>query len=70
MFQKIFGNVNGIDKQLLNENNKTYPAELALFAVSSSCRGKGIGKMLFSISTQLHEAGKAERILFVYRHKL
>ena len=44
---KIFGNVNGIDKQLLNENNKTYPAELALFAVSSSCRGKGIGKMLF-----------------------
>ena len=47
MFQKSFGNVNGIDKQLLNENNKTYPAELALFAVSSSCRGKGIGKMLF-----------------------
>ena len=63
---KIFGNVNGIDKQLLNENNKTYPAELALFAVSSSCREKGIGKMLF----QSHEAGKAERILFVYRHKL
>ena len=47
MFTKIFGNVNGIDKQLLNENNKNYPAELALFAVSSSCRGKGIGKMLF-----------------------
>ena len=44
---KIFGNVNGIDKQLLNENNKDYPAELALFAVSSSCRGKGIGKILF-----------------------
>ena len=44
---KIFCNVNGIDKQLLSENNKTYPAELALFAVSSSCRGKGIGKILF-----------------------
>lgn len=44
---KIFGNVNGIDKQLLNENNKIYPAELALFAVGSSCRGKGIGKILF-----------------------
>ena len=44
---KIFGSVNGRDKQLLNENNKIYPAELALFAVSSSCRGKGIGKMLF-----------------------
>ena len=26
-------------------------------------------KNAFSISTQLHEAGKAERILFVYRHK-
>ncbi len=44
---KIFGSVNGIDKQLLNENNKVYPAELVLFAVSSSCRGKGIGKLLF-----------------------
>lgn len=44
---KIFSSVSGIDKQLLNENNKKYLAELALFAVSSSCRGKGIGKMLF-----------------------
>lgn len=44
---RIFGSVNGIDKQLLNENNKIYPAELALFAVSSSCRGRGIGKLLF-----------------------
>lgn len=44
---KIFSNINGIDKQLLNENNKIYSAELVLFVVSSSCRGKGIGKMLF-----------------------
>lgn len=44
---KIFSNVSGIDQELLMENHKTYPAELALFAVSSSCRGKGIGKMLF-----------------------
>ena len=44
---KIFSNVRGIDKQLLNECNKTYPAELALFAISSECRGKGIGKILF-----------------------
>lgn len=44
---KIFSNINGIDKQLLNENNKIYSAELVLFIVSSSCRGKGIGKMLF-----------------------
>ena len=44
---KIFGNVNGIDKQLLTDAGKSYPAELALFAVDPSCRGKGIGKMLF-----------------------
>lgn len=44
---KIFKSVNGIDKKLLSDNIKTYPAELALFAVSSSCQGKGIGKMLF-----------------------
>ena len=30
---KIFGNVNGIDKQLLTDAGKSYPAELALFAV-------------------------------------
>lgn len=44
---KIFENVSGIDKQLLSQTHKSYPAELALFAVSSSCRGKGIGKKLF-----------------------
>ncbi len=44
---KIFESVDGIDQQLLSENNRTYPAELALFAISSACRGKGIGKMLF-----------------------
>ena len=61
---KIFGNVNGIDKQLLNENNKTYPAELALFAVSSSCRGKGIGKMLFqsALNYMKQEKLKALRV--------
>lgn len=49
---KIFGSVNGIDKQLLNEINKIYPAELSLFVVSSSCRGKGIGKMLFQAALE------------------
>ena len=42
-----FGNVNGIDQQLLQDCGRTYPAEIALFAVDSSCRGKGIGKVLF-----------------------
>ena len=48
MFQKIFGNVNGIDKQLMtNVNNKTYLAKLALFTINLLCRGKGIVEMLF-----------------------
>lgn len=44
---QIFGNVSGIDRQLLEECPHPYPAELALFAVSASCRGCGIGKKLF-----------------------
>lgn len=44
---KIFSSVSDIDKQLLKECHKTYPGELALFAIDSSCRGKGIGKLLF-----------------------
>ncbi len=44
---KIFETVNGVDRQLVKECGKSYPAELALFAVDSECRGKGIGKMLF-----------------------
>lgn len=49
---KIFGSVNGIDKQLLADVNKSYPAELSLFAVDSSCRGKGIGKQLFNAALE------------------
>lgn len=44
---KIFENVNSIDKELLKECHIEYPAELALFVVDSSCRGKGVGKQLF-----------------------
>lgn len=43
---KIFENVSGIDKLLLKQCGN-YPAELALFAVDSTYRGKGIGKQLF-----------------------
>ena len=32
---------------MLHESHKSYPAELALFAVSAEFRGKGIGKKLF-----------------------
>ena len=57
---KIFGNVHGIDQQLLDENNKKYPAELALFAVSSECRGKGIGKMLFQSALEYMKQEKLD----------
>lgn len=62
---KIFGNVNGIDKQLLQDCGKSYPAELALFAVDSSCRGKGIGNRLFEAAiTYMKEQKIAEFYLF------
>ncbi|MFR2590038.1 MAG: hypothetical protein ACLS9Y_06325 [Ruthenibacterium lactatiformans] len=38
---KIFENVTGIDRELLRESGKNYPAELALFVMSPSCRGQG-----------------------------
>lgn len=44
---KIFEHVEDIDKQLLKECGKEYPAELTLFAIDTSYRGKGIGKTLF-----------------------
>ena len=44
---KIFQGVNGVDKELLKRCKTPYPAELALFAVDASSRGKGIGKLLF-----------------------
>lgn len=44
---KIFHNVQGIDNELLSRCHKDYQGELAFFAISRKCRGKGIGKQLF-----------------------
>lgn len=44
---KLFHSVSGIDKQLLKNCGKSYPAELSVFFISPSCKGKGIGKLLF-----------------------
>lgn len=44
---KIFGGINGIDKELLNLCPTNYQGELAFFAIRQNCRGKGIGKALF-----------------------
>lgn len=62
---KIFESVNGIDKQLLADVNKLYSAELALFAVDTSCRGKGVGKILFNAALEyLKEQNLKEFYLF------
>lgn len=62
---EIFKSVSGIDKKLLNDCRKSYPAELALFAVKSSCQGKGIGKILFhSALDYIKQQGLDEFYLF------
>lgn len=57
---KIFENVDRIDKELLKECKLKYPAELALFAVDSSCRGKGIGKQLFQSAIEYMKEQKLD----------
>lgn len=44
---KIFRCVDSIDKELLRRCSTRYQGELAFFAISKNCRGKGIGKALF-----------------------
>ena len=58
---KIFENVSGIDKELLQECGIKYPAELALFAVDDSCRGKGIGEQLFQSALEYINQEKLDK---------
>lgn len=44
---KIFSGIQGIDKELLFSCKENYKGELAFFAISEKCRGKGLGKKLF-----------------------
>lgn len=44
---KIFAAVQGIDKALPSACKEKYKGELAFFAISEKCRGKGLGKKLF-----------------------
>lgn len=44
---KIFRGVEKIDKELLSACGKEYQGELAFFAISETCRGKGLGRKLF-----------------------
>ncbi|MEE0810003.1 GNAT family N-acetyltransferase [Blautia sp.] len=42
-----------------------YPAELALFAVDSSCRGKGIGKQLFQSAIDYMKQEQLDKFLYL-----
>ena len=58
---RIFGSVHGIDQELLKECGGTYPAELALFAVSDSCRGMGVGTRLFQAAMEYLSGEKVKK---------
>lgn len=58
---KIFENVDQIDRKLLKECNTDYPAELALFAVDSSYRSKGVGKQLFQEALSYMSSQKLDK---------
>lgn len=59
---KIFANVSEVDKRLLRETNRAYQGELAFFAVSSSARGKGVGKELFRLLLKYMKGQRIENI--------
>lgn len=46
---KIFADVQGIDKELLSACKEKYKGELAFFAISEKCCGKGLGKNYFKL---------------------
>lgn len=52
---KIFGNISGIDRELLEKCPEKYKGEVAFFAVDPAYRGKGLGKSLFHSLLQYME---------------
>lgn len=62
---KMFGKIQGIDKQLLSECGKEYEGELAFFAINKKCRGKGLGRRLFqSVADYMKSQNISEFYLF------
>ena len=55
---KIFDCVQGIDKELILRCKKEYQGELAFFAISEKCRGKGLGRKLFQTVVDYMNAQK------------
>ena len=62
---KIFECIQGIDKELLSACKKDYKGELAFFAISEKCRGKGLGRKLFgSVVAYMRSQDISEFYLF------
>lgn len=62
---KIFDCVQGIDEELISRCKKEYQGELAFFAISEKCRGKGLGRKLFqTVVDYMHTQNIPEFYLF------
>ena len=62
---KLFKNVTQIDQAWLDSTGKTYPGEVAFFAVDETHRGKGVGRQLFqSLLAYMEEEKLHEFYLF------
>lgn len=62
---KMFGGVQGIDKELLATAGREYGGELAFFVISEQCRGKGLGRKLFqSVLEYMESENISEFYLF------
>lgn len=58
---KIFGCVEGVDKELLDRCEEKYKGELAFFAISEKCRGKGLGRKLFESAVDYMRSQNIEK---------
>ncbi len=62
---KVFDCVQDINTELISRCKKDYQGELAFFAISEKCRGKGLGRKLFqSVVDYMHTQKISEFYLF------
>lgn len=62
---QIFDCVQSIDEELISRCNKEYQGELAFFAISEKCHGKGLGRKLFqTVVDYMHTQNIPEFYLF------
>lgn len=62
---KIFRCVQKVDQELLSACKKDYKGEVAFFAISEKCRGKGLGRKLFqTVAAYMRSRNISEFYLF------